>query len=256
MMNPWLETEPQTFGDNKIIVASDDWKYFDKLLRTSEKLKHLHLDIYPQHFVGDLKNAEIIILSLNPGYKPEYKDAYKKEKGYEDIIRNNLEMKNSRFHALDLATEDELGYWGKRLKFLVDDNNSKSKKKYILDSLKRIAQNIALAEFFPYHSESYNDWFDKIPTKVKIDTEEYLPSQKFLFTEIKKRIKKKDVIIILARAFRKWYEAIPELKDYEKCYEVTNPNNPSLKPEYIYKVERTSVKTEMEEIIREIKNRS
>lgn len=255
MKNPWLETEPQFFGDKKIIVASDDWKYFEKLLSTSEKLKDLILDIYPQHFVGDLKNAEIIILSLNPGYNKKYKDAYEKKEGYEDIIKNNLEMKNSRFHALDLATEDNLGYWGKRLKFLVDDN-SKSKKKDTLDSLKIIAQNIALAEFFPYHSKSYDDWFDKIPTKAKIDTEKYLPSQKFLFTEIENRIKKKDVIIILARSFRKWYEAIPELKDYEKCYEVTNPNNPSLKPEYIYKVERTSVKTEMEEIIREIKNRS
>lgn len=105
MKNPWLETEPQIFDDNKIIVASDDWKYFEKLLRTSKKLKHLHLDIYPQHFVGDLKNAEIIILSLNQGYKPEYKDVYEKEEGYEDIIKNNLEMKNSRFHALDLATK-------------------------------------------------------------------------------------------------------------------------------------------------------
>jgi len=26
MKNPWLETEPQIFDDNKIIVASDDWK--------------------------------------------------------------------------------------------------------------------------------------------------------------------------------------------------------------------------------------
>lgn len=256
MKNPWLETEPRIFGDKKIIVASDDWKYFEKLLSTSEKIKDLQLGIYPQHFVGNLKNAEIMILSLNPGYEEEYERAYKNKQGYEDIIKNNLEMKNSRFHALDLATEDDLGYWGKRLKFLVDDNKSKNKKKDTLDSLKIIAQNIALAEFFPYHSESYDDWFDKIPTKAKIDTEKYLPSQKFLFYEIKQRIKKKDVIIVLARSFRKWYEAIPELKDYEKCYEVTNPNNPSLKPEYIYKVERTSVKTEMEEIIREIKNRS
>ena len=256
MKNPWLETEPRIFGDKKIIVASDDWKYFEKLLNTSEKIKDLQLGIYPQHFVGDLKNAEIMILSLNPGYKEEYERAYKNKQGYEDIIKNNLEMKNSRFHALDLATEDDLGYWGKRLKFLVDDNKSKNKKKDTLDSLKIIAQNIALAEFFPYHSESYDDWFDNIPTKAKIDTEKSLPSQKFLFYEINQRIKKKDVIIVLARSFRKWYEAIPELKDYEKCYEVTNPNNPSLKPEYIYKVERTSVKTEMEEIIREIKNRS
>ena len=42
MKNPWLETEPQIFDDNKIIVASDDWKYFEKLLRTSKKLKHAY----------------------------------------------------------------------------------------------------------------------------------------------------------------------------------------------------------------------
>lgn len=80
---------------------------------------------------------------------------------------------------------------------------------------------------------------------------DYLPTQKFLFEKIKKRIDDKNdkVIIILTRSFAKWYEAIEGLRDYKNCYEVNNTRNFSLNPAQIYKVHRDSVEDELKSII-------
>ena len=82
--------------------------------KSESKIKNLKLDVYPQHFVGDIENASILILSLNPGYNDEYKELYDKNIDYQNTIKNNLELSNSRFHAFDLSTENNLGYWDNR----------------------------------------------------------------------------------------------------------------------------------------------
>ena len=282
MENPWIDTTSEIYNGEKIIVATADLKYIKKLLNSKkyppvdkvdddaneetkkeakEKYK-LRLNVYPQHFVGDIDNAEIIILSLNPGYSTEYYDAYKNSTNkngtkYEQTIKENLEMEKPFFHAFELANESDLGYWGNKMKCWVEDHDEKDNKT-IIESLKKITENIALAEFFPYHSISYNDMYDKLGKGTSPNSnrkiKDYLPTQKFLFEKIKKRIDDKDdkddkVIIILTRSFAKWYEAIEGLRDYEYCYEVNNTRNFSLNPAQIYKVHRESVEDELKDII-------
>lgn len=282
MENPWIDTTSKIYNGEKIIVATADLKYIKKLLNSKkyppvdkvdddaneetkkaakEKYKLL-LNVYPQHFVGDIDNAKIIILSLNPGYSTEYYDAYKNSTNkngtkYEQTIKENLEMEKPFFHAFELANESDLGYWGNKMKCWVEEYDKKDNKT-IIESLKKITENIALAEFFPYHSISYNDMYDKLGKGTSPNSnrkiKDYLPTQKFLFEKIKKRIDDKDdkddkVIIILTRSFAKWYEAIEGLRDYEYCYEVNNTRNFSLNPAQIYKVHRESVEDELKDII-------
>lgn len=279
MENPWIDTTSKIYNGEKIIVATADLKYIKKLLNSKkyppvdkvdddaneetkkaakEKYK-LRLNVYPQHFVGDIDKAKIIILSLNPGYNTEYYDAYKKRINkngtkYEQIIKENLEMKRPSFHAFELANESDLGYWGNKMKCWVEDYDKKDNKK-IVESLKKITEDIALAEFFPYHSMSYNDMYDKLGEGTSPNSnrkiKDYLPTQKFLFEKIKKRIddKNDEVIIILTRSFAKWYEAIEGLRDYKHCYEVNNTRNFSLNPAQIYKVHRESVEDKLKSII-------
>lgn len=279
MENPWIDTTSKIYNGEKIIVAPADLKYIKKLLNSKkyppvdkvdddaneetkkaakEKYK-LRLNVYPQHFVGDIDNAKIIILSLNPGYSTEYYDAYKNSTNkngtkYEQTIKENLEMEKPFFHAFELANESDLGYWGNKMKCWVEEYDKKDNKT-IIESLKKITENIALAEFFPYHSISYNDMYDKLGKGTSPNSnrkiKDYLPTQKFLFEKIKKRIDDKDdkVIIILTRSFAKWYEAIEGLRDYEYCYEVNNTRNFSLNPAQIYKVHRESVEDELKDII-------
>lgn len=279
MENPWIDTTSEIYNGERIVVATADLKYIKKLLNSKkyppvdkvdddaneetkkaakEKYK-LRLNVYPQHFVGDIDKAKIIILSLNPGYNTEYYDAYKKRINkngtkYEQIIKENLEMKRPSFHAFELANESDLGYWGNKMKCWVEDYDKKDNKK-IVESLKKITEDIALAEFFPYHSMSYNDMYDKLGEGTSPNSnrkiKDYLPTQKFLFEKIKKRIddKNDEVIIILTRSFAKWYEAIEGLRDYKHCYEVNNTRNFSLNPAQIYKVHRESVEDKLKSII-------
>ncbi|MEY8461866.1 hypothetical protein [Streptococcus merionis] len=240
MENPWKKVS----SNKNLIVPKEDEKYIKKLLSSPKygKLKaeqQLKLNIYPQHFVGDIKNSKIIILSLNPGYSSEYYDFYQNEDKYRDILKNNLELKEKevKFHAFDYSTTEKRGYWDKKLypwfKNYIDEkrsNNENGLKSNKLDTY--FTNTVSLIEFFPYHSEKYSDIFDMIADG------EYLPSQKFIFNLIENRIKNKDVIIILARSFKKWYQAIPNLMNYEKCFEVSNPQNPSLKFENINRVTR------------------
>ena len=279
MENPWIDTTSEIYNGERIIVATADLKYIKKLLNSkkyppvdkvdddaNEKTKKaakekykLCLNVYPQHFVGDIDKAKIIILSLNPGYSTEYYDAYKNRINkngtkYEQIIKENLEMKRPYFHAFELANESDLGYWGNKMKCWVEDYDKKDNKK-IIESLKMKTEDIALAEFFPYHSISYNGMYDKLGEGTSSNSnrkiKDYLPTQKFLFKKIKKRIddKNDELIIILTRSFAKWYEAIEGLRDYKLCYEVNNTRNFSLKPAQIYKVHRDSVEDVLKDII-------
>ena len=251
MKNPWIGVASRDYNGSKIIVADDDWKYIKQFIeRKSYPSKGdpnyaLKLEVYPQHFVGDIQHASVIILSLNPGYDQFYENDYKSVPEYANKIKNNLELNSTNFHALEFSTISKLGYWGEKLQDWIIDKDSKDKNE-ILTSLKTITKNIALAEFFPYHSISYDDRCDKLAGK------DYLPTQKFLFDIIKNRIKQNDVKIILTRSFKRWYEAIPELKNYENCFEVNNPNKPSLKPKNILKVTRVSVESEINTLLNEL----
>ena len=279
MENPWIDTTSEIYNGEKIIVATADLKYIKKLLNSKtyppvdkvdddaneetkkaakEKYK-LRLNVYPQHFVGDIDNAEIIILSLNPGYSTEYYDAYKNSTNkngtkYEKTIKENLEMEKPFFHAFELANESDLGYWGNKMKCWVEGYDKKDNEE-LIESLKKITKDIALAEFFPYHSISYNGMYDKLGKGTSPNSnrkiKDYLPTQKFLFEKIKKRIddKNDEVIIILTRSFAKWYEAIEGLRDYEHCYEVNNTRNFSLNPAQIFKVHRDSVENNIKKRI-------
>ena len=197
MKNPWIGVAPRDYNGSKIIVADDDWEYIKQFIERKSYLSKdpkyaLKLEVYPQHFVGDIQHASVIILSLNPCYSRDYEDDYKSDLEYANKIKNNLELNSTNFHALEFSTDNNLGYWGEKLKDWIID------KKEILTSLKTITKNIALAEFFPYHSISYDDRCDKLAGK------DYLPTQKFLFDIIKNRIKQKDVKIILTRYFKRW----------------------------------------------------
>ena len=282
MENLWKDTTSERNNGEEIIVATADLKYIKKLLnskkyppvdkvdddaseetkKAAEEKYKLQLSVYPQHFVGNIDKAKIIILSLNPGYSTEYYDAYKNSinkngTNYEQTIKENLEMEKPFFHAFELANGSDLGYWGNKMKCWVEGYDKKDNEE-IIESLKKITENIALAEFFPYHSISYNGMYDKLGEGTSLNSnrkiKDYLPTQKFLFKKIKKRIDDKNdkLIIILTRSFAKWYEAIPELKNYENCFEVNNPNNPSLKPKNILKVTRISVESEINNLLNDL----
>lgn len=235
--NPWNDILTTTNGNRKVIVARDDWEIIQTILKTEKNNKTaLHLNFYPQQFVGDIKNADVIILAKNPGYSDEYEKLYNNNKDYQQTCLDSLQLKKVGFHAFELDEGDKLGYAAKKFKFWFKDAGMDEQFKTGKDYKNHVdwfTKHIALAEFFPYHSTDYDK---KITTLV--EKKGYLPTQQFLFNLIKERIADKSkppVTILIARGYAEWTNAIPELKTYEKCYRSGNPRNATIRAKHLLK---------------------
>lgn len=242
--------------ENGKFFASCDEIFLNKIqentkYKTLDDDLKLDLSVIPLHFIGDIHNAKVLVLNLNPGIDEKYLSFYNENKEYQDKIFNNLTFKDSKFFEFDYYTENNEGYWS-RLSFLFSDKYSEK----ILrnengddteDLDKFFTKNIALVEFFPYHSKKFSGIKDIYKSTVK-EMKEYLPSQQFVFNIIRERIEKENVIILFSRAATEWIQAIPEIKSYNKAYKCSNHLNPSFKLNYIMKLNMG------EEILKEIKN--
>ena len=239
--NPWNDILTTTNKGKEAIVARDDWKIIQTILESennnnSTKSTELHLNFYPQQFVGDIKNSDVIILAKNPGYSDEYEKLYNNNKDYQQTCLDSLQLKKVGFHAFNLDEGDELGYAAKKFKYWFEDagmgEQFKTNKDY-KEHVDWFTKHIALAEFFPYHSDKYNETISKIVKKNG-----YLPTQRFLFDLIKERIadeSKPPVTILIARGYAEWTNAIPELKTYETCYRSTSPQAASVRARCLLK---------------------
>ncbi|CBJ22347.1 hypothetical protein smi_1100 [Streptococcus mitis B6] len=235
--NPWNDILTTTHKGKEAIVAHDDWEIIQTILKTEKDDKTaLHLNFYPQQFVGDIKNADVIILAKNPGYSDEYEKLYNNNKDYQQTCLDSLQLKKVGFHAFELDEGDKLGFTAAKFKFWFEDAGMGDLFKTNDDYKKHVdwfTKHIALAEFFPYHSNRYDG---KITTLVK--KKGYLPTQQFLFNLIKERIadeSKSPVTILIARGYAEWGNAIPELKTYETCYRSTSPRAASVRARCLLK---------------------
>ena len=121
-------------------------------------------------------------------------------------------------------------YWVKKLKPLTS-----------ISTNEKVAKNICTIQFFPYHTQKYKS-IHKILFKEK-DFDNYLPSQKYNFQLVKDAISR-NAIIIIARSKKIWFEAIPELENYENLHftnsylnTIMSENNlPSAFPEILEKL--------------------
>ena len=226
--NPWNDILKTTNECKEVIIARDDWEIIQAILESEKKGKdskstELHLNFYPQQFVGNIKDVDVIILSKNPRYSEKYEGLYNNNKDYQQTCLDSLQLKKVGFHAFDLDKGDKLGYSAEKFKFWFEDagmgEQFKTTKNY-KEHIDWFTKHIALAEFFPYHSVNYNQAITNI-----VEKNGYLPTQRFLFNLIKERIadeSKPPVTILIARGYAEWTNAIPELKTYEKCYRSTS----------------------------------
>ena len=228
--NPWNNILTTTHKGKDVIVARDDWEIIQTILKSEKKGKDSkstepHLNFYPQQFVGNIKDADVIILSKNPGYKDEYEKLYNNNKDYQQTCLDSLQLKKVGFHAFDFDLDKgaKLGYAAEKFRFWFEDAGMGEQFKTTEDYKKHVdwfTKHIALAEFFPYHSVNYAQAITNI-----VEKNGYLPTQRFLFDLIKERIadeNKPPVTILIARGYAEWTNAIPELKTYEKCYRSTS----------------------------------
>lgn len=205
--NPWLKLieEIDSSDFNKNYVLKEEQPIVDKFNnKLSNDVYKVHTEIMPAPFMGDVHNAPIVLLLLNPGYdKTEDADNYYSD--YRDWWKNEIQHHPTKpdlpFFALHEEYSKSSNYWIRKLKPLIENSGREI-----------VSKNICSIQYFPYHTEKYkNIYKNLLKEEGFID---HLPSQKYNFDLVKKAMER-NALIIITRSKKLWFNAIPELAEYE-----------------------------------------
>ncbi len=161
-------------ADERFINASNSlrWKWPIGKRRTqtwgSDTSLHglLHLNLFPQPFVGNISTASVYLLMANPGLSlADYDDDFNNQ-DHAAASEANLRQEGIGFYPL-LARSDGTGaakYWRGKFKSLQKDLSSRMDVS--LDSARELlVRELAVVEAGPYHSKNFpGDWCDRLPT--------------------------------------------------------------------------------------------
>jgi hypothetical protein len=134
----------------------------DKQFTSQLRDKGFKNDLFPVPYIGDLRQAKIIFLMLNPGLSEGSNGDYgwDNRENYRRFLKNNIQQDFSDtqypFFYLNPEISEHPGYiyWNTRVKKLSKEISSQlglSKD----ETLKLLAQHIAAIELVPYHSVKY-----------------------------------------------------------------------------------------------------
>ncbi|MCM4161288.1 hypothetical protein FHG64_06440 [Antarcticibacterium flavum] len=215
--NPWLTLAANSHRKN--FVLESELSIIEKFNSKVTDEYKIHDNIFPAPFMGDVHNAPVIILMLNPGYdKHEDAEGTNYYKTYENWwmlqIQHQLPYPKLPLFCLEEEYIQKSDYWFKKLKPLIDATSDEI-----------VAHKIAKVQFFPYHSTKYKPLYKRLLKEEGFSS--YLPSQNYNFELVRKAIQR-DAILIIPRSKSYWEEAIPELKAYSNKYITKSYRNPIL----------------------------
>ena len=177
-----------------------------------DRAKSIHFSLLPQPFNGDLLNAEVYVLTLNPGFACSDYDASYRKPRYRQALLDNIKQDQPNhvlpFFFLDpkFDRHDGNGYWFRRLRETIAELGRRREMEFdeVRDMLGR---KLAVIELVPYHSKGAGG-IDKLP--------EMLPSARmahdFVRHYVQMKARSKLAIVIVARRFQTWRYALdPDL---------------------------------------------
>ena len=199
IINPWTNIKKM----NNLYIADCDKNALQHIINKPFNIK---LNNIPHPYMGNPQKSVVYILLGNFTTECTYESICTE---YEDILLANLkhEIIEYPFFALNpefMETYMYKWYLNKLLGRLDGEFGRNIVTNYIFT-----------IEYFPYTSESSFKYFD-------------VPSQKYSFYLVKEAIKNKKIIIV-GRKERLWYNAIPELKNYELKYETNDPKKQNVR---------------------------
>lgn len=119
-----------------------------------------HLNLVPQPFIGNLSQASIFILLLNPGFSPGDYYALQSAPAYKEAIRRNLQQSNADdlypFFFLDPQFAWTAGgrWWQARFRSIAEALMGKFSCT-LQQAFQHISRHTACLEMYPYHSQSF-----------------------------------------------------------------------------------------------------
>lgn len=245
MENPWIKIANR-LGEGKkdcFFLENDEYVYEADKARiedfNNDLIEHnknnsdkIILNTPPEPWRGNPLEANLIILSLNPGYDPNINESLAKLIQTNEGIRKTLAEFRKKTMLLDATSfmpedsnynkedisckeaEDMLSgwYWTKKLKTLREDFCIETE----LDELE-FYKRVAVIEFFGYSSTTCEKGF---PLCGK--NSGYLESQKFTLQLIidivnKRKNRKDDIRFLILRASDKWISFLGDIYD-EKLF--------------------------------------
>lgn len=203
MTNPWnllSSVSPYVLETDKTVVES-----FNEDVKP--QFEH-QLQYFPEPFLGDVINAKVLLLNLNPGVDILNKQFHRQEK-YLVRANNNIrhQPQDFPFFLLDQELEGLPGHewWSKKLKRLISET-----------SVEKVAKGIACIELHGYPSERYKH----------ISGLESMKYSKYL---VEKAMERKAFLIIM-RGQKFWQSIVPNLSEYGNKSHVINVQNPCITP--------------------------
>lgn len=179
-----------------------------------ERKKRFHTDLLPVPYIGNLKEAKIFILYLNPGFT--LMDYYPEDSStaFTDALKANIEQDFSKteypFFYLNpkLMWTNASQYWLKKLKDYILLVKDKKRFDSYIEATKYLSKRIAVLQLMPYHSANFNG-HDNLLNKNKLQSVKKI--QHFLEHNVSKRAKEGKVGIICTRQPDNW--GLKDVKD-------------------------------------------
>lgn len=151
------EKEP----DRLMTPAGFSWESYqrDPALGSGEDTR-LHLSLIPEPYVGNLMQARVVILLLNPGLTPSDYHA-QGIPAYRDALLEQLKGEGNAgdypFLHLDpaYAWQDGFTWWNGKLRAVIKKAAVDWFGKDVIAARRAVARQVAALELVPYHSECF-----------------------------------------------------------------------------------------------------
>jgi len=192
-VNANYEQVVEEFGEN---LKSDDINTrFKQIIRDESRVIR---KLFASPFVGNINNAKVYILSLNPGFHSgDFIDEYQNPQ-YIDLLKRNL---LGEVNTFCFAEEISLGtgaykYWSQKVR-MIANKIAEAKSLSIHEAFKITLSNICLIESFPYHSYRKPTFaFDEIPSCIV--------AKKFVKDVVVKRAENDECLVCAWRMVNFW----------------------------------------------------
>lgn len=202
-VNPWHDLPQQP-----PYVLPDDEPFVSSFNSLAGPDHFLHINILlPEAFVG-ATDAPVVLLSNNPGFTDEGA-VDKQTPSFIEKLRKNLHREPLDYPFVFLDPEfvgKGRQWWERKLKHLLAQFGHQV-----------VAKSILNIPYFPYPSRKFGH------QRLR------LPSQEYTFDLVRAAVIRRAVIVLM-RQGRRWLDAVPELKGYERLFQVTNSQNPAVSP--------------------------
>lgn len=199
-MNPWVNL-PQTAP----LVLPSDRALIDAFNERANARHRIRTEAIPEPFFGRF-DAPIVVLLLNPGFSS---DGVHIQESPAFLSAMRAYLTNGmvdHLHLIPGASGPGSDWWTNSARALISATSRLA-----------VAQSVLSLEYFPYHSISYKH------AKTR------LPSQAFTFDLLDSAIRRK-AIVVAARGYRIWVEAVPHLATYDQVLRLKSPQRMSLSP--------------------------